>query len=113
MVEAVCTSETSVYCNETTRYYITEGSHLHVLIWLLSCMRKQNHAVKTSEGHPLAKGVLTRCISEHDSIAVRTPASYLVNSQVQISVQRLGMLSWWVPLISSCKCLYSNLKHGI
>jgi hypothetical protein len=29
MMEAARTSETSVYCNETTRLYITERSHLH------------------------------------------------------------------------------------
>jgi hypothetical protein len=29
MMEAVRTSETSVYSNETTRHYITEGSNLH------------------------------------------------------------------------------------
>jgi hypothetical protein len=28
MMEAVCTSQTSVYCNETTWHYIPEGSHL-------------------------------------------------------------------------------------
>jgi hypothetical protein len=31
MVEAVSTSETSVYSNETTRRYIPEGSNLHTL----------------------------------------------------------------------------------
>jgi hypothetical protein len=29
MTKAVCTSETSVYFNETTLCYIPEGSHLH------------------------------------------------------------------------------------
>jgi hypothetical protein len=29
MMEAVCTSETSVYYNETTRRSIPEGYHLH------------------------------------------------------------------------------------
>jgi hypothetical protein len=29
MIEAVCTSKTSVYFNETTRCYIQEGCHLH------------------------------------------------------------------------------------
>jgi hypothetical protein len=31
MMEAVRTSETSAYSNETTRRYIPEGSHLHQL----------------------------------------------------------------------------------
>jgi hypothetical protein len=30
MMEAVRTSETSVYSNETTRRYIPEGSNLHI-----------------------------------------------------------------------------------
>jgi len=29
MMEAVRTSETSVYCTETTRLYITEAYHIH------------------------------------------------------------------------------------
>jgi hypothetical protein len=29
MMEAVCTSKTSVYSNQTTRHYTPEGSHLH------------------------------------------------------------------------------------
>jgi hypothetical protein len=29
MMEAACTSETSVYFNETTRRYIPEGSNIH------------------------------------------------------------------------------------
>jgi hypothetical protein len=32
MMEAVCTSETSVNSNETTQHYIPEGSHLQILI---------------------------------------------------------------------------------
>jgi hypothetical protein len=31
MMKVVCTSETSVYFNETTRPYITESCHLHKL----------------------------------------------------------------------------------
>jgi hypothetical protein len=31
MVEAVCTCETWVYFNETTRHYIPEGSHFKTL----------------------------------------------------------------------------------
>jgi hypothetical protein len=34
-VEAICTSETSVYFNETARRYIAEGYHLYVLSLLL------------------------------------------------------------------------------
>jgi hypothetical protein len=30
MMEAVSTSELSVYFHETTRHYITEGCHLHI-----------------------------------------------------------------------------------
>jgi hypothetical protein len=29
MMEGVCTPETSVYSNDTTRHYIPEGSNLH------------------------------------------------------------------------------------
>jgi hypothetical protein len=29
MMEAVCTSESSVHSNETTRHYIPEGTNLH------------------------------------------------------------------------------------
>jgi hypothetical protein len=29
MMEAVCTSDTSAYLNETTRHYIPERCHLH------------------------------------------------------------------------------------
>jgi hypothetical protein len=38
MMEAVRTSETSVYCNETTRRYISEGSLLHIWNDLWSCL---------------------------------------------------------------------------
>jgi hypothetical protein len=31
MMEAICTSQMSVYFNKTTRRYVSEGCHLHTL----------------------------------------------------------------------------------
>jgi hypothetical protein len=36
MTEAVLTSETSVYFNETTRPHIPEGSHLDIIYYFIS-----------------------------------------------------------------------------
>jgi hypothetical protein len=55
MMEAVCTSETSVYFNETTRCYVPEGCHFHTRhrenvklhnIWVVSTNRQCHFFLK-------------------------------------------------------------------
>jgi hypothetical protein len=46
-MEAVCTSETSVYSNETTQSYISEDSHLHTYMNIYE-HTTQCHIYKTS-----------------------------------------------------------------